>query len=213
MKKWIIRNKLLTVIISGIITIILTNLQFLPTIAGFHLFKLSNLTYNFFGMLCVFVLFFSLFGIVGLIWILIKEKRLSKRAFLIIALGLFCYLNAVIIPKQMRHFAKNIVIKNATELIESIDNYYVENSKYPESLDILIPIYIDKIPKPGLHGIKEYRFENLDNNYEIKFFQNSIASFNYDVVIYNPKGEQLGRGRFPKLIETGFENWKYYWSD
>lgn len=205
-------NKIIIGVILGLI-IILTNLQFLPTIGELNLVGFSNLTYNGLTMICILFVLIGFLGLIGLIWSLISNKKLNKIALIIIALGLFGYLNATIIPKYMSGFAKNIVIKNANGLISSIDNYYNDNSLYPDSLEILIPKYLDKIPKPGVNGIGGYQYENFGNNYEIRFYQNDIMSFNFDVVIYNPKGEHKGDGEQPELIEIGFENWKYYWFD
>lgn len=144
---------------------------------------------------------------------MIRNKKLNKTALVVVSLGLFGYLNANIIPKYISRFAKNIVIKNANGLINSIDSYYNDNLMYPDSLEILIPKYLDNMPKPGVNGIGAYQYENLGNNYEIRFYQNDILSFNFDVVVYNPKGEHKGYGEQTELIETGFENWKYYWFD
>lgn len=196
-----------------VLIVILTNLQFLPTIRELNLVRFSNLTFNGLTMLCTLLVLVGFLGLIGLFWSLIRNKKLNKTALIVILLGLFGYLNATIIPQYMSGFAKNIVIKNANELIHSIDSYYNDNSVYPDSLEILIPMYLDNIPKPGVNGIGAYQYENLGNNYEIRFYQNDIMNFNFDVVIYNPKGEHKGDGEQPELIETGFKNWKYYWFD
>lgn len=192
---------------------ILTNLQFLPTIGELNLVGFSNLTYSGLTMICMLFVLIGFLGFIRLLWALISNKKPKKVTLIIIALGVFGYLNSTILPKYMSRFARNIVIKNSNGLISSIDSYYNHNSKYPDSLEILIPQYIDKIPKSGVNGIGSYQYENLGDNYEIRFYQNDIISFNFDVVVYNPKGEHKGHGTQPELIETGFENWKYYWFD
>ena len=212
MTNWIKNNKLIIGVTLGLV-IILTNLQFLPTIGGVSLVRISNLTYNILTMICTLLVLIGFLGLIGLVWLLIRNKKLNKIALIIVALGVFGYLNSIIIPKYMSGFAKSIAIKNANGLISSIDSYYNDNSMYPDSLEILIPQYLDKIPKSGVNGIGGYQYENLKNNYEIRFYQNDIMNFNFYVVVYNPKGEHKGDGEQPELIETGFDNWKYYWFD
>jgi hypothetical protein len=208
-----IKNNKITIGLILLLFVFLTNFQFLPTFGGLGSVKFSNLLYNALTMASIIFVLIGLLAFLVFLWILITEKRISKRVIVIIALGLFGYVNGTIIPKYMSGYAKKIVIQNASGLIDSIEKYYVQNTDYPDSLNQLIPKYIDKIPKPGVNGIAAYDYKKLQYNYEIRFYQNDIMSFNYDVVIYNPKGEHQGQGEQPKLIETGIKNWKYYWYD
>jgi hypothetical protein len=208
-----IKNKKLLIGMILVLFIFLTNLQYLPSFGDITFVRFSNFTFNVLSVISILLILIGLLGLVVLIWILIKNKLINKKALFIVILGLLGYLNSTIIHKYMSKFARGIVIKNANELICSIDKYYLENSKYPDSLNVLVPEYIDKIPKAGVHGINRYNYQKLDKNYEIWFNQNDIMNFNYNVVIYNPKGEHKGHGEQPELIDTEFKNWKYYWSD
>lgn len=212
MKEWIKNHRWLTAIIVFFI-ILLTNLQFLPTLGGHGLYMLSNLTYNALSMLSILLVFLIPIGVIALLIILIKDKRISIKALIIVLVGAFGYVNGALIPKHMNSYAKQVAIENATPLIEAIDKYNADTGYYPDSLEIVVPKYLERIPNDGIHGIGGYFYEKLDDNFEIGFTQNVIMNFNFDVVTYNPKGEHKGEGEMPELHETGYDNWKYYTYD
>ncbi len=212
MTDWIKNNKFLAALIVLSI-ILLTNLQFLPTFGGHGLYALSNLTYSALSLISLMLVFLVPIGLIALLILLIKDKRVSPKAVIIVLIGVFGYVNGALIPRFMNPYAKRIAIENASPLIDAIDMYKTETGHYPDSIDAVVPKFLKRIPNDGIHGIGGYFYEKLDDNYEVSFTQNVIMNFNFDVVIYNPKGEHKGEGEIPELHETGFVNWKYYLYD
>ena len=83
-------------------------------------------------------------------------------------------------------FGRSRAIRNAADLIADIEQHRVANGRYPRSLVSVHPDYL-----PGVVGIKEYRYEPSGDAYSVLFEQLSLRLGIKEIVMYNPRGEQV----------------------
>lgn len=133
----------------------------------------------------------------------------------------------VALAEPAAEFSRNRAIRNAAALIADIEQHRVANGRYPLSLVSVHPDYL-----PGIIGIKEYRYEPSGEAYNLLFEQLSLRIGTQEIVMYNPRGEQvmtshaldvlalspqqlaLDRTRGHNAVhEAPQPNWKYFWFD
>lgn len=133
----------------------------------------------------------------------------------------------VALAEPAAEFSRNRAIRNAAALIADIERHRVANGRYPLSLVSVHPDYL-----PGIIGIKEYRYEPSGEAYNLLFEQLSLRIGTQEIVMYNPRGEQvmtshaldvlalspqqlaLDRTRGHNAVhEAPQPNWKYFWFD
>lgn len=122
----------------------------------------------FFGLaiilLCVFI-GCSLFGII--------RKRiyltLSLPAFIISIIGMFAILNWQLARNE----------KNAELIIGSVEKFKGSNGYYPNNLNELSPIYIDKVPKAWF-GVyyTNFTYQNRKHDFSLR---NQVQSDSYTI--------------------------------
>lgn len=67
----------------------------------------------------------------------------------------------------MRTFRRSIAIANAENIVDALDQFQRQTKNYPDSLEQLVPIYLDRIPSSGIIGIGGYDYENWKCYYDI----------------------------------------------
>jgi hypothetical protein len=83
-------------------------------------------------------------------------------------------------------FARDRAIGNSARLIGDIERFRVERGHYPVSLHSLWEDY-----SPGVMGISRYHYEPCGDAYNVFFEQPSLEIGAREIVMFNPRGEQV----------------------
>lgn len=152
---------------------------------------------------------------VGLTWTFSQMKRTDKKVFPILlwTVPLFAFIFSIWGSGIARELSRTIAINNAYELIVAIETFKQKNGFYPEKINQLEPKFLKSIPKPWVMGISAYDYEKKTDHYNLKFTQNVIIGFNFEVVVYDPTYKHKAEGELTALYETGKDKWKYYFYD
>jgi len=100
--------------------------------------------------------------------------KTETRKNLIVALGVLLVTVAVLVlvwPESTRSDrwddeAKQVTIERAQPIIKAIDAYRKDHPDEPDSLDDLIPEYLDELPSP-LVGGRKWEYHNTKRSYEL----------------------------------------------
>lgn len=81
--------------------------------------------------------------------------------------------------------------QNAKPLIRAIESYHVKNGQYPQQLNALVPIFINKIPHTGAVGYPKFEYRlptdrSLFKSYEVRV-RTPVGGINWDVFVYWPE--------------------------
>lgn len=133
----------------------------------------------------------------------------------------------VLLADPAADFSRGRAIDNAALLIADIEQYRVDNGRYPMSLVSVHPDYL-----PGIIGIERYGYEPRGEAYNLFFEQLSLRIGIKEIVMYNPRGEQsisshaadvlqltpaelaLDRTRGHNAVRDARQaKWKYFWFD
>ena len=121
--------------------------------------------------------------------------------------------------------SRSRAIRNSERLIADIERYRAANGRYPASLLSLWPDY-----SPGLIGIERFHYEPSGEAYNVVFEQFTYRLGTREIVMYNPRDEQVATSHAMDLIDfagadlerrRGFyavhdarhPHWKYFWFD
>jgi hypothetical protein len=102
---------------------------------------------------------------VALVVCLLGKKVWSVRLVLISILSVICVLVQGGLCRMMfkfKHSACITIVSRGQVLIDAISSYQQDHKSYPESLEALVPAYIDKIPETGIRGFPYFEYEILD---------------------------------------------------
>jgi len=122
-------------------------------------------------------------------------------------------------------FARSRAIANSQRLIADIENYRAMHGRYPVSLLGLWPDY-----KPSVLWIERYHYEPSGEAYNLVFKQSGTPLGTMEMVVYNPRDEQVAyshprdllefsgqalevRRGFYAVRETQYPHWKYFLFD
>ena len=119
-----------------------------------------------------FIGFYHLTMLIGLIGIgiafvgLVVNKKYIRMGLYIL---LFCIVEKFITHKFM-DYKMNKSIEIGQEIISAIEKYKVNQGKYPEKLNLLVPEYLEQVPvsKMGWSG-KKFRYYVHKEGYGINF--------------------------------------------
>lgn len=107
-------------------------------------------------------------------------------------------------------YSRNYVIEKGETVISAVENYYVQNGQYPESISEL-----HHIPQPSIMGIGEFRYERNGDAYNLSFAQSQFifeAFATEEVVMYNKNDEHNVKGHYASY-SADRPHWKYFWLD
>ena len=96
-------------------------------------------------------------GISAVIFLL-RDKKYSK----LYAIKAGIYLLALMGIIGIFKFNSNMGQKNAEAIIKAVNSYYTDSGHYPENLNQLIPIYLDRIPGCA-YRMMESKFRYFSN--------------------------------------------------
>jgi hypothetical protein len=116
-------------------------------------------------------------------------------------------------------------IRSATPLIADIERYREERGRYPVSL---LSVWEDY--SPSVIGIERFHYEPSGDAYNLLFEQPAADLATREIVVYNPRGEQVATSHRLDLLqypperlertrgffaayETSHPKWKYFWFD
>ena len=191
----------------NLLTILLTTSPFLP--GPSFLSALTNILFSLAQL-------GSLFGIllipIGLIWTFSQTKKQNKKVIPILlwTVPILTFIFSMWGSGFVREMSRTIAIKNAHNLIAAIEDFKKNNNQYPDDIAMLKPEYLKSIPHPWIMGIPGYNYEKKGDNFNIKFSQNVVIGFNYEVVVYDPTEKHKAEGESTTLYETSNDKWKYY---
>lgn len=133
----------------------------------------------------------------------------------------------MILAEPVAHFSRTRAIRNSTELIADIERYRAANGRYPLSIVSVNPDY-----KPSIVGVERYQYEPTEHAYNVLFVHPSFQLGTVEIVMYNPRGEQvmtshamdvlqltpeqlaLDRTRGHNAVhDASVPNWKYFLFD
>jgi len=116
-----------------------------------------------------------------------------------------CFLSTNYISPLLRDYSKGYVIERIEPVIKALDKYKKDNDAYPESLQLLSPHYIEKIPSTRVLTIKDVEYKRDNENYTLLFMQ-YINGWDVDIVMYNSNNKYDDDNSNLKK----FGNWRYY---
>jgi hypothetical protein len=62
--------------------------------------------------------------------------------------------------------------RNAEQIIVAVENYYQDKGQFPEDLEMLVPDYLDRIPKSAVRlSANEYRYWAEDGRYALMWIK------------------------------------------
>lgn len=125
----------------------------------------------------------------------------------LLSLPLIAFTVSMFFMAQVSDYSRNYAIRQGQAVINAIENYYTQRSRYPESIDEL-----HNIPKPSVMGIGEFRYERNGTAYNLSFIQWQHVLATKEVVMYNKNNEQNIKGHFASY-NAKQPHWKYYWLD
>ena len=190
-------------VIVFLIGILLFNLPFLP---GPNFLNAPGQLFMHLGFI------FALIGIcavpIGIIWTIMsyKKKRPIFRPLLYTTILLTPLLSSFFLIDIFRDFGRNLAIKNGNKLVEQIEQYQLQNGKYPENLAVAS----FNIPSSNVIGVEKYKYVKKENGFELTFNQNLLLGYNWEIVTYNNKNQHVAEGKLKTLYPTKYPKWKYY---
>jgi len=196
-----------------LVTIIASNLAFLP--GPSWLYCLSQILYigcEVLGLTSFIAVPIGFIALAIIYWIKEGRTKYVLKAFflLLVIFPVTCFSSTIWLAQLFRWQSRHYAMSKAEQLISSIEYYKTQEGQYPDNLIQLVPKHIEKIPRPGIIGIRPFEYERKDDSYSLVFMQNYILGFNWEVVVYDANDQHVARSGNTTLYETGREHWKYY---
>lgn len=76
---------------------------------------------------------------------------------------------------------ENEAISRGNEIISALEQYFLAKSEYPDTLDKLVPNFIDKIPRTGLNNGLKFNVPFYYRCHRNKHRQTYLLFFRYDM--------------------------------
>jgi hypothetical protein len=96
-------------------------------------------------------------------------------------------------------------------VIDAFQSFQRGSGGYPQSLEVLKARLPGGVPTPGSMGSPSFSYESRGDAYDLSFAQcDNLGCFNPLVYVFNLNDQQIGRGDYPQLYETGYPHWRYY---
>jgi len=121
---------------------------------------------------------------------------------------------SLLIGNSIREAAFQKLTEESEPLVSSIKQFQTEAGHPPESLEDLVPAYIDKVPQTGMGAYPEYQyltgavFSEFKGEDWMLFIRTSSGGINFDRFVYVPSEV------YPEKGQSGFYrpvgNWAYY---
>ena len=92
----------------------------------------------------------------------------------------------LILADPVAHFSRTRAIRNSAPLIADIERHRAANGHYPLSI-----VSVNADYKPSVIGVKRYQYESTGHAYNVLFEHPSFELGTVEIVMYNPRGEQV----------------------
>lgn len=137
-------------------------------------------------------------------------KKLNPAPFFMLTLPLVILLAHAYLVVPISAYSRAYAIKKTEPLIRALENYKTKEGHYPEAITDLQPVYLPKIPRPGIMGSEQFWYEKTADTYSLSFQQHLGATEEW--VVYNNANQYHHKGYFASF-ETKVPKWRYYWFD
>jgi hypothetical protein len=139
-------------------------------------------------------------------------KRSDNIAFhtaplYLLSIPVISFVVRILLIGPVSDYSRNYAIENGQQLINAIEDYYVKNKHYPETIETL-----DYVAKPFIMGIEEFEYQRHGDTYNLWFTQRQAIIATEEVVMYNKNDEHNVKGHYASF-DTKKSHWRYYWLD
>lgn len=141
----------------------------------------------------------------------------------VVPLTVFSLQRAVLEPAVT--FSRSRAIRNSASLIADIEQYRAARGHYPPSL-----LAVHRDYKPEIIGIDRFHYEPSGAAYNVLFEQPAVPIGTREIVVYNPRDEQVATGHAMDILQYTPEHlertrgyyavhagpqphWRYFWFD
>ena len=143
----------------------------------------------------------------------IKSLRISRDTsfhaapLYLISIPIISFVVRLLLVGPASDYSRDYAIENGEQLINAIEDYYVRNEQYPETIETL-----DNVAKPFVMGIEEFEYERNGDTYNLWFTQRQAIIATKEVVMYNKNDRHNVKGHYASF-DAKKSHWKYYWLD
>jgi hypothetical protein len=130
----------------------------------------------------------------------------------------------MLIPRAVE-LSRDRAMRHAAPLIADIERYRAERGQYPASLLALWKDY-----SPDIRGVEQFHYEPSGEAYNLIFEQPAAELSTRELVVYNPRDEQVATSHASDLLKYSPDqlkqsrgsfavhaatqpHWKYFWFD
>jgi hypothetical protein len=157
---------------------------------------------------------------VGLYWAIkkirkIKEDDDNKRVhapYYLLSLPITALLTLIFLVNPAGDYSRDYAIKRSGQLITLVEDYKEKNGHYPASIAELESHYPETLPRPSIMGIRDFRYDRINDHYTISFSQWQDLGSAEEVVLYDKNDQHDIKGAFA-AYDTKHSHWKYYLLD
>ena len=158
-----------------------------------------------------------------------NERKFSSIPVYLVTIPLIAFLTFKFMMDPVSNFSRNFAIKRSEALIASIEAHKARTGQYPESIQDLYSHSMNKIPRPFIMGIDDFRYNKINDSYSLSFSQWLDVGSLEEIVLYdknNLKNNLTGefakynysfdlcrvKGAFASH-DTRYDYWRYYHVD
>lgn len=150
------RRQWKTILIANVLAIVLVLSPFLPG-PGF-LSGITNVISSAAQLAALLLLIAVPIGIVGSFRQAWKPEK-SIRPVLLWTLPIVIFIFSLWGSQVARKVSRGIVMTRAEKIISAAEKYHHDNNRYPETLEALVPGYLDNVPQSWIMGIPPYEYD------------------------------------------------------
>ena len=185
---------------------ILANLQYLP---GPHQLRILASIAQFFSELFRFFIILSPLGIAMLLIEVFKRKEITMHSIAICLLTMSFSANHYIVAPVFQFIAGEYTIRESEFLLRAIDQHKSDSGTYPDSLQQLVPKYIDNIREPLIIDVIRYYWGNRDSAFSLSF-QIEVEPYRYRHFVFRPDTTSTSEDQKVTYHRTTKQEWMYY---
>lgn len=123
-------------------------------------------------------------------------RRVSALPFDLVLVPLASLVGQEALIGRASEFSRTRAIRNSERLITEIEQYRSVHGRYPLSLLSLNTDY-----RPSVIGIKRFQYEPSGEAYNLLFEQRALALDTREIVVYNPRDEQVATSHDSDLLQ------------
>lgn len=185
---------------------ILANLQYLP---GPNQLRNPASIAQFFSELFRFFIILSPLGIAMLMIEVFKRKKITMYSIAICLLTMSFSVNHYVVAPVFQFIAGEYTIRESEFLLHAIDRHKSDSGTYPDSLQHLVPKYIEDIREPLIIDVSRYYWGNRDSAFSLSFVI-EVGLLRYRHFVFRP--DTISTSEYQKVTyhKTTKQEWMYY---